>query len=312
MKISAPLLASVALSTLIFASEAVSEILDNESFGNGSGDASGNPSLRSTAPLTVAPVNHPPMAIAQAVSVAEDGSVEITLVGNDPDGDSLTFATGSATQGTVSLVGAVAADNHGKQKQMWVATYTPAANYNGTDSFSFTVNDGTVTSTPATVSLTVTPVNDPPVAVADAYATAANTPLLVTAAGVLANDSDADGNPLTASKVSAPAHGTLALAANGGFSYTPGAGFTGPDSFTYRANDGTADSNVATVSITVRATVPEGMSEVWKARYDAQSLMSEDDSDSDGKSNAEEATAGTDPLDSMSSLRIAIGAMVGN
>ena len=401
MKISAPLLASVALSTLIFASEAVSEILDNESFGNGSGDASGNPSLRSTAPLTVAPVNHPPMAIAQAVSVAEDGSVEITLVGNDPDGDSLTFATGSATQGTVSLVGAVAADNHGKQKQMWVATYTPAANYNGTDSFSFTVNDGTatsspatvsltvtpvndpplanaqavslaedgsvaitlagsdpdgdsltfltgtaahgtvtlagavatytpaanyngtdsfsftvndgtVTSTPATVSLTVTPVNDPPVAVADAYATAANTPLLVTAAGVLANDSDADGNPLTASKVSAPAHGTLALAANGGFSYTPGAGFTGPDSFTYRANDGTADSNVATVSITVRATVPEGMSEVWKARYDAQSLMSEDDSDSDGKSNAEEATAGTDPLDSMSSLRITIGEMVGN
>ncbi len=249
--------------------------------------------------ITVTPVNDPPLAIAQAVSVAEDSSVEITLTGSDPDGDSLTFAAGSATHGTVSLAGAV-------------ATYTPAADYHGPDSFTFTANDGTADSAPAAVTLTVTPVNTAPVAVADAYLTAANTPLLVAAAGVLANDSDAENNPLSAIKNSDPAHGTLTLAAGGGFSYSPGANFAGMDSFTYHANDGTTDSNMVTVSITVHAAVTDGISDVWKALFDARSLIRGDDSDSDGVSNAEEAIAGTDPLDSSSALRITLGALIGN
>ena len=106
----------------------------------------------------------------------------------------------------------------------------------------------------ATVSLTVTPVNDAPVAVADSYSTAEDTALTVAAAlGVLANDTDVDGDPLTAVKVSDPAHGTLALAADGSFVYTPAADYSGADSFTYKANDGPADSNVAMVSLTVTA-----------------------------------------------------------
>jgi len=118
---------------------------------------------------------------------------------------------------------------------------------------SFTVNDGAANSNTATVTITVNPLNDAPVAVDDAYATDEDTTLTVPAVGVLGNDSDVDGDPLTAVLVSGPAHGTLTLGGDGSFTYTPEANYFGPDGFTYLANDGTADSNVATVAITVNA-----------------------------------------------------------
>jgi VCBS repeat-containing protein len=93
--------------------------------------------------------------------------------------------------------------------------------------------------------------NTAPVAVADSYSTTAGTALVVAAAGVLANDTDAQANPLTAALDAAPGHGSLTLNPNGGFTYTPAAGYAGPDSFTYHANDGTANSATATASITV-------------------------------------------------------------
>src|SRR5206468_2553181 len=78
------------------------------------------------------------------------------------------------------------------------------------------------------------------------------TTLRVTAPGVLANDTDVDGDPLTAILVNGPAHGTLNLSSDGSFTYTPALNYNGPDSFTYKANDGQADSpTTATVSITV-------------------------------------------------------------
>lgn len=85
----------------------------------------------------------------------------------------------------------------------------------------------------------------------DSYSTNEDTALTVPAPGVLGNDTDADSNPLTAVLVSGPAHGTLTLNPDGSFTYTPSANFSGADSFTYKANDGQADSNVATVSLTV-------------------------------------------------------------
>ncbi|HEX5076793.1 MAG TPA: LamG-like jellyroll fold domain-containing protein, partial [Gemmatimonadaceae bacterium] len=97
--------------------------------------------------------------------------------------------------------------------------------------------------------------NAAPVAVNDSYTTPEGTPLTVAAPGVLANDTDADANPLSAAKVTDPAHGSVSLAANGGFTYTPTAGYSGPDSFTYRANDGSANSNLATVSLSVAASL---------------------------------------------------------
>ena len=99
----------------------------------------------------------------------------------------------------------------------------------------------------------VTGANHPPVANADAYTTAGNTTLRVAAPGVLGNDSDPDGDPLTAQLQSGPAKGTLALSADGSFTYTPNAGTTGTDTFTYVAFDGAAASVAATVTITVTA-----------------------------------------------------------
>ena len=105
-----------------------------------------------------------------------------------------------------------------------------------------------------TVTITVTPVNDAPVAVGNSYTTSAGTALTLAAPGVLQNDADIDGDTLTAVLVGSPSHGTLTLNANGSFTYTPAAGFSGNDTFTYKANDGQADSSVATVSIAVNAT----------------------------------------------------------
>jgi len=95
------------------------------------------------------------------------------------------------------------------------------------------------------------PVNRPPVAVDDSYSVAAGGSLYVGAPGVLANDSDPDGDPLTAIQVSGPSNGTVTLNADGSFSYTPNPSFSGTDSFTYKANDGALNSNIATVTITV-------------------------------------------------------------
>jgi large repetitive protein len=117
--------------------------------------------------------------------------------------------------------------------------------------YAVTVNDGTGSSAPQNVTITINGTNDAPVAVADSYTTAEDTPLLIPLAGVLANDADADGDALSAIVVTGPAHGTLALNADGSFSYTPSADYNGVDSFAYKANDGLADSNAATVSITV-------------------------------------------------------------
>ncbi|MGA2670076.1 MAG: Ig-like domain-containing protein, partial [Dehalococcoidia bacterium] len=97
-------------------------------------------------------------------------------------------------------------------------------------------------------------VNAAPVAVNDAYKASKNTALTVAAAtGVLSNDTDADGDTLTATKLTDPAHGTLTFNSDGSFTYTPTTGYTGSDSFTYKANDGKSDSNTATVTITVTA-----------------------------------------------------------
>jgi hypothetical protein len=88
-------------------------------------------------------------------------------------------------------------------------------------------------------------VNDAPVATDDAYTLDEDTPLNVPTAGVLGNDTDIDSPALTAVLVDAPQHGTLEFAADGGFLYTPNADYFGSDSFTYRANDGQLDSNLA-------------------------------------------------------------------
>ncbi len=99
--------------------------------------------------------------------------------------------------------------------------------------------------------LTVTAVNDPPVAVADGYSTNEDEQLSVAAPGVLGNDTDIEDESLTAVLVADVANGVLVLASDGGFTYTPDAGFVGSDSFTYKANDGSDDGNTIAVTINV-------------------------------------------------------------
>jgi len=130
-------------------------------------------------------------------------------------------------------------------------TYTPNPDFCGTDSFTYKACDPAGACDTATVTIHVTCVNDAPVAQDDSYTTNEDTPLVVSAPGVLGNDYDVDGDPLTSVLVSGPAHGTLALNPDGSFTYTPAENFCGEDSFTYKAYDGALYSNVATVRITV-------------------------------------------------------------
>ena len=115
---------------------------------------------------------------------------------------------------------------------------------------------GAVTSGPSN-SVTITAVNDRPVATGESYSTDYGVPLVVAAAGVLGNDTDVDSPSLTARVVTGPVNGTLVLNANGSFTYTPNVGFAGSDEFTYTANDvdPSRSSNVTTVSITVNRLV---------------------------------------------------------
>ena len=167
------------------------------------------------------------------------------VLGNDTDADDNSL-TAILVQGPTHGTLALSADGS--------FIYTPAANYNGPDSFTYKANDGIADSNVATVSITVTPVNDAPAAANDSYTVDEDTPLTVSGLGVLANDNDPDGNTLTAALVLGPTHGVLSLNANGTFTYTPAANYSGPDAFSYKANDGTVDSMPAVVAITVSDT----------------------------------------------------------
>jgi len=192
-----------------------------------------------TVSISVDNVNKPPVAADQSVSLDENTAKDITLGATDADGDTLTYA----------VVAAPAHGSLGAISAAGVVTYTPAADYAGSDSFTFKVNDGTVDSNTATVSITVNNVNKAPVANAQSVSTDENTAKEITLSAT-----DADGDVLSYAVVAAPAHGSLgAISAAGVVTYTPAADYAGSDSFTFKVNDGTVDSNTATVSITVNA-----------------------------------------------------------
>ncbi len=185
----------------------------------------------STVTVTVSAVNDAPVAAAATLTTDEDTAGTVTLSATDADGDALTYTATQPANGSVTVAGAV-------------ATYTPNANYNGADSFTFTANDGTVDSASATVSVTVTAVNDAPTVAASAISTLENASIAETLTG-----SDIDGDALTFS-VTQPTNGTVTLV-GAVATYTPNAGFNGTDTFTYTANDGTVDSASATITVTV-------------------------------------------------------------
>ena len=141
-------------------------------------------------------------------------------------------------------------------------TYTPAADFNGMTSFTYGIQaagDQTCSGEPgsqATVTITVAPANDAPTAAADSFGVVKNVTLNVGAPGVLGNDHDIDADTLTSHLDLNVKHGTLLLAGNGAFAYTPASGYVGPDAFSYHASDGSLLSETRVVSLTVTAIPP--------------------------------------------------------
>jgi hypothetical protein len=180
--------------------------------------------------------NQPPVANDQTLTTAEDTPLAVVLAGSDPEGGPLTFAV--ATQPANGTLAGTAPS----------LTYTPSANFTGTDSFTFTVTDADGAVDTGTVTITVTPVNDPPVANDDARTIDENDEVTI---AVLANDSDLDGDALTAALVTGPAHGTATCSPTQCV-YRPVSNFVGTDAFSYRACDPSGACDEATVTITVR------------------------------------------------------------
>jgi hypothetical protein len=161
----------------------------------------------------------------------------------DPDNDPLSAVlVAGPSNGTLTL------NSNGS------FTYVPTTGFVGSDSFSYLAGDGIANSNVATVTIAVT--DQPPVGNADSYSVAHNHTLTVSAPGVLGNDTDADGDPLTATLVSGVSHGSLTFNSNGSFTYVPATNYMGSDGFTYKAYDGFNYSNVVTVNMSVTNSPP--------------------------------------------------------
>jgi VCBS repeat-containing protein len=192
-----------------------------------------------TVSLTVTPVNDAPVAADVAVTTAEDTPLVIALGAYATDVDS-TNITAQIVTGPAH--GVLVQNNDGSY------SYTPDANYNGADSFTYKANDGQLDSNLATVSLNVTPVNDAPTLGNLNLAAVEDTALTM---NLLTAASDIEGDTLSAAIITAAQHGQVNINADGSFTYTPVANYNGTDSFTYKVNDGALESNVATVNLTI-------------------------------------------------------------
>ena len=186
-----------------------------------------------TSSNVVLTINLAPTVLPQIISLNEDTPTSITLAGTDPDGDALSYPIVTPPgHGSLSGTGSI-------------LIYTPVPNYFGPDSFTFQAHDGISGSAPATVNLSIMPVNDRPVAQSQNVTLDEDTTATFTLGGV-----DADGDPLTFA-IGVPAHGTL-TGTPPNLTYRPDTNYFGPDSFTFSVNDGQTNSEVATVSLTVR------------------------------------------------------------
>ncbi len=190
-----------------------------------------------TVAVTIAPVNDAPVALNDAATTPEDMPVTISVLTNDSDidGNPLTVTAASSPDGTVVI------------NPDGTITFTPAPNFNGLTTISYTISDGQGGTATATVAVTVTPVNDLPIAVNDSATTNEDTPITIP---VLANDSDPDGNPLSVTNATSP-NGTVVINADGSLTFTPAANFNGPTVISYTISDGVGGTATATVSVTV-------------------------------------------------------------
>ena len=218
-----------------------------------------------TVTITVTAVNDQPRFVAGGnVTVNEDTGGQLftgwaSAISSGPGDESAQSVAFTVTAGLPSLFATQPAISPSGD-----LSFTPTPNANGTTTLSViaidsgdTLNGGVNQSTTATVTITVTAVNDQPVAGDDAGGVIENQVLVVAAPGLLANDADADGDTLTVATtpVVAPTHGSLTLGTNGSYTYTPSPGFIGTDTFTYQVSSAGGLSDEATVTVTVRSAV---------------------------------------------------------
>jgi len=232
------------------------QLHDDGGGANGGADTS----AAQTFTIAMTAVNDAPsFTIGVNQTVPEDAGVQsvaawataISVGPANEAGQLLNFIVSNNNNALFSVQPAVAADG--------TLNYAPAPNANGSATVTVQLHDdggiangGTDTSTAQTFTITVTAINDAPVAMNDVYSTNEDTAFAPAAPGVRGNDTDVDGNPLTAVLVSGPSQAaSFTLNSNGSFTYTPASNFFGTDSFTYKVNDGSVDSDAATVTITV-------------------------------------------------------------
>ena len=271
---SAALVTNVANGALLFSADGGFFYLPNIGFtGNDSftyqvNDGTSQSNVATVSITVSATPNAPPAAANDTYTGAEDSPLDVAAASGvlandtDPEASPLTAVLASSTsEGTLTLN----ADGSFR--------YTPRAGYIGNDQFSYRARDnGGVLSAAATVAITINNTNDTPVAANDSYSTNEGQTLNVSRPnGVLANDTDADSDALTAVLVGAASSGTVMLNANGAFSFTPTAGFNGTATFTYQADDGTVRGNTATVTISVAAVndPPAALADSYTATEDA-------------------------------------------
>jgi large repetitive protein len=189
--------------------------------------------------VTVRPVNDAPIAVNDTATTNEDTPVTLNPLGNDSDvdGDDLTITAATSPNGTVAI------------NPDGTITFTPAPNFNGPTTITYTISDGNGGTSTATINVTVDGINDVPVANPSTATTNEDTPVNVP---VLANDTDADGDPLTVTAASAP-NGRVIINPDGTVTYTPNANFNGTDTITYTISDGRGGLSTATVTVTVGA-----------------------------------------------------------
>lgn len=226
--------------------------------------------------IITAPSNTAPVAVGNSYTINEAGTLSgNNLLGNDTDTDNDTLtaiAVSQPSNGTLTL------NTDGS------FSYTHDGSETTSDSFTYKANDGALDSNTVTVTISVTAVNDEPIAQADSYTVSEGETL--TAASVLVNDNDAENDNLSAIEVSAPAYGTLTLNIDGTFTYVNNGAEQANDSFTYKANDGSLDSNIVTVSISITLTndAPIALADTASVDEDGSVIINVvgNDSDADG------------------------------
>jgi alpha-tubulin suppressor-like RCC1 family protein len=204
----------------------------------------GTATVPATVTVTVGCPNTAPNAADDTATTNEDTHVIVDVLANDTDinGQAVTLKASSVSD---PANGTTAVDPDGRRVR-----YTPDADFSGTDTFTYKATDGLADSAPATVTITVEPVGDAPVAVDDTASTDEDTAVTFE---VLANDTDIDGPSLAIVGVSDPAHGSAAIASASTVTYTPDPGYCLTDGFTYTVSDGTS-TDVGNVAMTVNCT----------------------------------------------------------